>query len=372
VSFLSFEQNISERNIAPTTSNLKLEIERINSASFFSIYYFITYHYDRSFLKLKKFLLFIYYFMNLTFQTTEDDVNTRLDHYLNRSTGEEISRTSIQKWIKLGYIVQSPNNQTVKSGQKVKLGEIFTIHIPPRTNTHLQPISMDIPILLEEEDFIIIQKPAGLSSHGGPQDNRPSLVNGLLYHFKELSGFGGESRPGIVHRLDKPTSGVMVIAKNDRAHIALSKKFQNREVEKKYFAWLIQSPKNLNGRIESKIGRHPTERLKMCIRDTGRKAITIYKIIKTIQSRKGRVFSLVEVMIETGRTHQIRVHFQSLGCPVVGDMLYSRSGAEFEKYGLLLFSQMIRFEHPFEKREIKVELPFPDNFLNFENEASLK
>jgi 23S rRNA pseudouridine1911/1915/1917 synthase len=310
--------------------------------------------------------------MNLSFKTTEEDTNTRLDHFLNRSTGDEISRTSIQKWIKQGYVVQSPTHETVKPGQKVKAGEIFIIHVPPRAKTHLEPIPMDLPILLEEDDFIIIQKPRGLSSHGGPQDDRPSLVNGLLYHFKQLSSHGGESRPGIVHRLDKPTSGVMVIAKNDRSHIALSKKFQNREVEKKYYAWLIQAPKNPTGRIESKIGRHPTERLKMCICSTGRNAITHYKIIKTIQSRKGRVFSLVEVRIETGRTHQIRVHFQSLGCPVVGDMLYSRSGSEFEKYGLLLFSQMIRFEHPFEKREISVEIPFPENFLEFEREAEFK
>ena len=310
--------------------------------------------------------------MKLTFETKEEDKNLRLDHFLTHATGDEISRTSIQKWIKQGCVVQTLTNQTVKAGQKVKVGEIFSINIPPRANSHLLPIQMDLSVLLDETDFMIINKPAGIASHGGPEDNRPSLVNGLLYHFKELSKFGGESRPGIVHRLDKPTSGVMIIAKNDRAHIALSGMFQKREIEKKYFAWLLQSPKSPLGRIESKIGRHPTERLKMCIRDTGRKAITNYKIIKTINSRKGRVFSLAEVTIETGRTHQIRVHFQSLGCPVVGDMLYSRSGSEFEKYGLLLFSQMIQFKHPFENRDIKVELPFPANFMNFENEASLK
>ncbi len=310
--------------------------------------------------------------MKLTFETKEEDKNLRLDQFLNLSTGEEISRTSIQKWIKQGCVIQIPTNQTVKAGQKVKVGEIFLINIPPRTNSHLLPIQMDLQVLLDEVDFMVINKPRGIASHGGPEDNRPSLVNGLLYHFKELSKLGGESRPGIVHRLDKPTSGVMIVAKNDRAHIALSGMFQNREIEKKYFAWLLQSPKSPIGRIESKIGRHPTERLKMCIRDTGRKAITNYKIIKTIHSRKGRVFSLAEISIETGRTHQIRVHFQSLGCPVVGDMMYSRSGSEFEKYGLLLFSQMIRFKHPFENREIKVELPFPDNFLIFEEEASFK
>lgn len=310
--------------------------------------------------------------MILNFEVPEEYNNFRLDSFLNLSTGDEISRSSIQKWIKTGNIIQSPNNKTVKSSQKVKIGEKFSVTIPQRTNTHLLPIPMDISIIEEELDFIIINKPPGISCHGGPGDDRPSLVNGLLYHFQELSGYGGISRPGIVHRLDKPTSGAMIVAKNDKAHIAFSKMFQERKIQKQYYAWIIQSPKKSEGTIDLKIQRHPYERLKMKAGTTGRKAITNYKIIKVIHTKNGRVYSLVQIGLETGRTHQIRVHFQALGCPVVGDMLYSRSGSEYEKYGLLLFSQSLSFIHPFENREIKIELPFPDSFINFERDITLK
>ena len=164
----------------------------------------------------------------------------------------------------------------------------------------------------------------------------------------------------------------MVIAKTDNAHIKLSSMFQKREIEKTYYAWLVQTPKLPEGRIDLPLGRHPTERLKMCVRKDGRKAITTYKIIKSISSRKSRNFSLAEIKIETGRTHQIRVHFQNMGCPVVGDMLYSRTGNEFAQYGLLLFSQTLKFKHPFKKKIIDITLPFPERFTRFEKETEFR
>lgn len=309
--------------------------------------------------------------MILNSKVEEEFAEYRLDQFLSIHSGGEISRTSIQKWIKSGHIkrIEPPSN-SLKSSQKVHTGEEYEITIPPRPKIGLEPVQMDIPIIYEEDDFVVINKPAGLASHGGPGDDSPSLVNGLLYHFKELSGVAGEIRPGIVHRLDKMTSGLMVIAKTDRAHIALAEFFQKRTIEKKYFAWLVQTPRNPEGRIELSIGRHPKERLKMCIRPDGRKAITNYKIIKSIISRKGRHFSLAEIQIETGRTHQIRVHFQHLGSPVVGDMLYSRTGSEYSKYGLLLFAQKLKFNHPFIKKKVmEFELPFPERFVLFEKEA---
>jgi 23S rRNA pseudouridine1911/1915/1917 synthase len=312
--------------------------------------------------------------IELEFTVTPEQTGNRLDQFLNDSTGEEISRTSIQKWIKDGFVRSTDSSvaiDKIKPNRKIKEGEIYHLTIPPRPKMTLEPVKMDIPVLYEEEDFLIINKPAGIACHGGPEDHRPSLVNGLLYYFKDLSQVAGETRPGIVHRLDKPTSGLMIIAKNDKAHIALSKLFMQRQIEKRYYTWLVQSPKQSKGRIESKIARHPKERLKMCISDKGRKAITNYETIKTISSQKGRFYSLVEVQIETGRTHQIRVHFQSLGCPVVGDMLYSRSGNEFKKYGLLLFSSKLKFKHPFQEKIIDIEIPFPENFLLFEKEAHL-
>lgn len=306
--------------------------------------------------------------MNLQFTVAPEQEDLRLDHFLNFSTGDEISRTSLQKWIKEGHVLRE-DGKICKPNYKVKPAEIFLIQVPPRKKLSLDPIPMDLEVLYEEDEFLVIKKPAGIACHGGPEDTRPSLVNGLLYHFRKLSGIGGEMRPGIVHRLDKPTSGLMVIAKTDRAHIALGNQFQKREVEKRYYTWLIQCPKISSGKIEAKIMRHPTERLKMTIHEKGRKAITNYKILKTIPSPKNRNYSLAEVIIETGRTHQIRVHFQSLGCPVVGDLLYSRSGNEFQKYGLLLFAQRLAFQHPFEKRKLEFELDFPENFVLFEKEA---
>jgi 23S rRNA pseudouridine1911/1915/1917 synthase len=306
--------------------------------------------------------------MNLQFTVPIELNDQRLDHFLNFSTGDEISRTSLQKWMKEGFI-QREDGKIFKPNYRVKSGEVFHVNTPPRKKLSLDPIPMDLQIIYEEEEFLVIKKPAGIACHGGPEDPRPSLVNGLLYHFKKLSSIGGEVRPGIVHRLDKPTSGLMVVAKTDRAHIALGNQFQKREVEKRYYAWLIQCPKNSTGKIEAKILRHPTERLKMTVNEKGRKAITNYKILKTIPSPKNRNYSLAEVVIETGRTHQIRVHFQHLGCPIVGDLLYSRSGNEFQKYGLLLFAQRLAFTHPFEKRKLEFELPFSDNFLLFEKEA---
>ena len=307
-------------------------------------------------------------------QVQDDQNDLRLDVFLAQTTGDDISRTSIQKWIKEGYIKQENESKStkLKANFKVSTGEVFEITIPPKPKLNLSPVEMPIEIIYEEDEFVIISKPAGIASHGGPGDDSPSLVNGLLYYFKNLSQIGGEIRPGIVHRLDKPTSGLMIIAKTDKAHIKLSSMFQKREVEKTYYAWLVQTPQLPEGRIELPLGRHPTERLKMCVRKDGRKAITTYKIIKSISSRKSRNYSLAEIKIETGRTHQIRVHFQNMGCPVVGDMLYSRTGNEFSNYGLLLFSQTIKFKHPFKRKIIDITLPFPERFTRFEKEAEFR
>ncbi|HMV42848.1 MAG TPA: RluA family pseudouridine synthase [Leptospiraceae bacterium] len=312
--------------------------------------------------------------MIITVNVQEGQNDQRLDHFLAQSTGDEISRTSIQKWIKSGNVVNlsNPKESKLKANLKVQIGDIFQITIPPKPKLNLTPVEMKLEILHEEEDFVIIDKPAGIASHGGPGDDGPTLVNGLLFYFKNLSKLGGDIRPGIVHRLDKPTSGIMIIAKTDKAHIQFVKMFQKREIEKQYYAWLVQTPKLPTGRIELPLGRHPTERLKMCVRNDGRKAITNYQIEKSISSRKNRNYSLAKIQIETGRTHQIRVHFQSMGCPVVGDMLYSRTGNEFSQYGLLLFSQKIRFKHPFTKKIIDISLPFPERFTRFEKEAEFR
>lgn len=298
--------------------------------------------------------------------------NYRLDQFLARFIGDDISRSTIQKWIKGKNVFKTEPKKSLKASYPVKNGDRLEIHIPPPPKNHLQPVAMDIEIIQEHQDFLFIRKPAGIACHAGPGDSKISLVNGLLHQFQQLSLTGGARRPGIVHRLDKPTSGIMLIAKNDRAHMILSGLFQKRQIYKRYYAWLLQSPVQNTGRIELPLGRHKVERMKMCVRDDGRRAVTNYRVIKTIPSRKGRYYTLVEVEIETGRTHQIRVHFQNSGCPVVGDRLYSHNSQEYEKFGLLLFAQKLRFTYPDDGCIYDVELDFPDNFTEFEKIAGFK
>ncbi|AYV56137.1 RluA family pseudouridine synthase [Leptospira kmetyi] len=307
--------------------------------------------------------------LELKAEVSEEFTGNRLDRFLKFSFGDEVSRASIQKWIESGYVRNQDEKVFDKSSWKVKTGEQYFLSIPPRPPLNLEPIPMALPVILERENYLIIHKPPGIASHSGPGDRSPSLVNGLLYHFKELSKAGGEARPGIVHRLDKPTEGLILIAKNDRAHGKLSELFRKREIEKKYYAWVQGHPPDEAGTIDLPISRHPVERLKMTISPKGRRSVTHYKVLKYINSRSGRKFSFVEIGLETGRTHQIRVHFQSQRCPVVGDLLYSRVGAQYESYGLQLIAYSLRFIDPFTGEKIEATLPLSERFLRFEKNA---
>ncbi|TGN09806.1 RluA family pseudouridine synthase [Leptospira ilyithenensis] len=306
------------------------------------------------------------------FVTVSEEYNqSRLDIFLKDNAGDDLSRSTVQKWIDSGFVKNSENlEKPLKNGHKVSTEEKYVIEIPPKPPSRLEPVQMDIPVLYEEEEFMVIHKKAGIPCHSGPGDDSPSLVNGLLYQFQNLSSVGGDRRPGIVHRLDKPTEGVLVIAKSDRAHAALSKMFQERMVKKSYYAWVLQSPVEGEGKINLPIGRHPVERIKMCVREDGRAAVTHYKTEKIIQTHTGRKYSFLSLDLETGRTHQIRVHLQKSGCPVVGDSLYSRSAKEYAQYGLLLFSKRIEFPHPFQtEKTVAVELDFPERFKTFERKC---
>jgi 23S rRNA pseudouridine1911/1915/1917 synthase len=300
------------------------------------------------------------------FITDSQDADERLDQFLKKKLGEEYSRTSIQSWIENEYVTFSPDYKKPKASLKLIPELEITLRIQPKPNIDLSPVPMDIPVLWEEEDYMIINKPRGISTHPGPGDFEPSLVHGLLFKFKNLSHVGGEGRPGIVHRLDKLTSGLMVIAKTDRGHLAFSKMFHDRNIEKIYNAWCHQTPKSETGTIDQPIGRHKVERIKMMIDSKGRKAVTHYKIERIKITHNGRKFSLIEARIETGRTHQIRVHFQANGFPIVGDPLYSSSHKEYSKYGLLLYSKSLRFEDPFTKKEVFVEVDTPENLIMFD------
>jgi 23S rRNA pseudouridine1911/1915/1917 synthase len=261
----------------------------------------------------------------LTLITSREDSFKRLDQYLAAQL-PDVSRARLQQLIERGDVLV--NEAAAKASLRLKGDEKITIVGPPHP-TPLRAIAEDIPleVVYEDGDLAVINKPAGMMVHAGAgatEDarNRGTLVNALLHHFKTLSGVGGELRPGIVHRLDRATSGLMVVAKNDEAHRQLAKQFSARQVHKTYMTLVHGWPKPDRGTIRSPISRHAQKRTRMTTRGfSGRDAVTHYVVKQKIDSPYGK-FALLEVKIETGRTHQIRVHMSSLGHPVVGDTLY--------------------------------------------------
>jgi len=314
----------------------------------------------------------------LTLIVSSEDAPQRLDQYLAAQISD-VSRARLQQLIGKGEVLV--NDVAAKASLRLKGDERITIVGPPQAPP-LRATAEEIPldIVYEDDDLAVINKPAGMMVHAGAgasEDarNRGTLVNALLHHFKTLSGVGGELRPGIVHRLDRATSGLMVVAKNDAAHRQLARQFSGREVHKTYLALVHGWPKRERGTIESAISRHTQKRTRMTTRGFGgRDAVTHYVVTKKIDSPYGK-FALLEVKIETGRTHQIRVHMSSLGHPVVGDSLYGAPGelrsqsnkrraagspATLTLERNFLHSGALEFIHPRTKDLLKFSRPLPD------------
>ena len=258
------------------------------------------------------------------FKATTEDVGQRLDHFL--ALRLDVSRARVQQLIFEQKVLV--NSEPAKASLKLRGGERITV-VGPAARPPLRAIAEDIPlhILYEDTDLAIVYKPAGMMVHAGAgateaSRNCGTLVNALLHHFASLSAVGGEMRPGIVHRLDKETSGLIVVAKNDEAHRKLAAQFARREVKKKYLALVHGWLKKDSGTISASISRDRVRRIRMTTRHAGgREAVSHYRVVRRIDSPFGK-FTLIEVKIDTGRTHQIRVHMSSLGHPVVGDALY--------------------------------------------------
>jgi 23S rRNA pseudouridine1911/1915/1917 synthase len=305
---------------------------------------------------------------------TDDSEGIRLDRFL-ASVLPEHSRSQIQRLIKEG-LIQVAGRET-KANQPVKPGQAISIEIPEPVDPAPQPEALPLPILYQDEDLIVVDKPAGMVVHPAAGHASGTLVNALLHHVDDLSGIGGEKRPGIVHRLDRGTSGLMVVAKHDTAHEELSRQFHDREVEKEYFA-LVWGEVQAGRRIDAPIGRDPSNRKKMSARDPGRGVRTgeparvrrsREAVTRIIRAEKLRVLTLLQVAIHTGRTHQIRVHLSAIGHPIVGDPLYGgvhrrvpgdlRAVTHLERP--FLHAARLVFTHPRDGRRMEFTSELPDD-----------
>jgi 23S rRNA pseudouridine1911/1915/1917 synthase len=283
------------------------------------------------------------------FTAEAPDAGRRIDHWVHARL-PEFSRSRIQDWIKSGRV--RVNGAPVKAAYTMRAGD--AIEVEPADLAPLNAAAEAIPlrVLYEDADLVAIDKPAGMVVHAGAGVHSGTLVNALLHRFAELSGVGGPLRPGIVHRLDRFTSGVLLVAKNDAAHRKLAAQFSGREVEKVYLALVHGAVKNESGRIERPIARDPVHRTRMTARlAEGRAAWSEYRVL-----RRFAEFTLLEVRIGTGRTHQIRVHLASIRHPVVGDTLYG-AAAQPELGRFFLHAHRIRFRQPATGAETVVESP---------------
>ena len=279
---------------------------------------------------------------------------TRIDKYLSYIF-EGKSRNFIQNIIEKESVLV--NNKKVKASYKLKLNDKIEINMPEPEELKIEPEDIDIHIVYEDEDVAIINKPQGMVVHPAPGNYTGTLVNGLMFHLKDLSGINGVIRPGIVHRIDKDTSGLLVIAKNDNSHNILAEQFKEHSIKREYYAIVEGVVKADSGTIDKPLGRHPAERIKMAIVSDGRRAVTHFEVIERYKKN-----TLVKCTLETGRTHQIRVHMSSIGHPLVGDPVYGYKKQRFKINGQALHAKTLGFIHPRTKEYIEFDSELPEYF----------
>jgi 23S rRNA pseudouridine1911/1915/1917 synthase len=291
---------------------------------------------------------------NIKVYVGEDDLE-RLDSYISKEI-EEMSRNRIQNLIKEKLVLV--NKKEVKSSYLVKEGDLIELELPEFKEPEILPEDLKIDIVYEDKDLCIINKPQSMVVHPAVGNYSGTLVNALLFHVKDLSDLNGKIRPGIVHRLDKDTSGLLIVAKNNSTHEALSKSLKSRTVERIYTVLVHGILKDDMGTIDAPIGRHPKDRKKMTVIDLNSKdAKTYYRVLERFND-----YTLIEAQLETGRTHQIRVHMEYINHPVVGDPIYSRRKNEFGLHKQMLHSTKIGFLHPGTGEYIEVEIDLPEYF----------
>ncbi len=280
----------------------------------------------------------------------------RLDKYLANNT--ENSRSTIIKMLDNGFI--KVNGKIEKASYKVRVNDCIEIEDGFIEETEIVPVEMDIDIIYEDDDLIVVDKPSGLVVHPGSGNYDNTLVNGLMHYTNSLSDINGEERPGIVHRIDKDTSGLLVVAKNNKSHAILSEYFKNHDnIKREYIALICGNFPHDSATIDAPIGRDPKDRKKMTVTaDNSKEAVTHLKVIK-----KYKNYTLVSLVLETGRTHQIRVHMNYIGYPIYNDPVYNTKKAT--EFGQFLHSHKMDFIHPITQKEMHFESPLPEYFQDF-------
>ena len=280
----------------------------------------------------------------------------RIDKYLSEQL-EDMTRSHIQKLIKENMV--RVNGMTVKSNFKLSSSDQIEVEIPELKEPDILPENIPLDILYEDQDILVVNKPKGMVVHPAPGHYTGTLVNAIMYHCKDnLSGINGVMRPGIVHRIDMDTTGSLLTCKNDRAHQALAEQLKEHSITRKYHAIVHGRLKEDEGTIDKPIGRHPIDRKKMSVHCTnGREAVTHYRVLKRFQQ-----FTYIECQLETGRTHQIRVHMSSIGHPILGDQVYGPAKCPYKLQGQTLHAKVLGITHPTTGEYMEFDAPLPDYF----------
>ena len=292
----------------------------------------------------------------LSFQVEPSEAGQRIDRYLSEKL-PDLTRSYLQKLIGEGFVLQK--GKPVKNGTKTLAGEQIEVTVPEAEEPEILPEDIPLDILYEDADVILVNKPKDMVVHPAAGHYSGTLVNALMYHCRDgLSGINGVLRPGIVHRIDKDTTGVLVVCKNDKAHNALAEQLKEHTITRRYRAIVCGNLKEDEGTVDAPLGRHPQDRKKMAIvRQGGRQAVTHYRVLERFGS-----YTYIECRLETGRTHQIRVHMASLGHPLLGDEVYGRTKSPFHLEGQTLHAMVLGFQHPTTGEYVEFEAPLPAYF----------